>query len=71
MKESNIVILKRLQNEILVGDGAIGTMLYAKGVSLDSNFEHLNLVRPNLVAGLADEFALEGRGIKDSYCMRT
>jgi len=53
-------ILERLKHEILVGDGAVGTMLYAKGVSLDSNFEHLNLVRPALVRELADEYVAAG-----------
>ena len=41
--------LDRLHNEVLVGDGAIGTMFFAKGVSLEANVEHLNLVRPALV----------------------
>ncbi|HEY3309444.1 MAG TPA: bifunctional homocysteine S-methyltransferase/methylenetetrahydrofolate reductase [Desulfuromonadaceae bacterium] len=53
-------ILKALQNQILTGDGAAGTMLYAKGVSLDSNFEHLNLVRPDLVEELALEYLATG-----------
>jgi homocysteine S-methyltransferase len=53
-------ILERLKNEILTGDGAVGTMLYAKGVSLDSNFEHLNLVRPTLVKELALEYVAAG-----------
>jgi len=53
-------ILERLKHEILIGDGAVGTMLYAKGVSLDSNFEHLNLVRPSLVRELADEYVAAG-----------
>ena len=60
MNENKSHILKRLLNEVLVGDGAIGTMLYAKGVSLDSNFEHLNLVRPGLVAELAREYVAAG-----------
>lgn len=60
MNESKKHILKRLKNEVLVGDGAVGTMLYAKGVSLDSNFEHLNLVRPDLVAELAREYIEAG-----------
>ncbi|ABQ24918.1 bifunctional homocysteine S-methyltransferase/methylenetetrahydrofolate reductase [Geotalea uraniireducens] len=50
----------RLRHEVLVGDGAIGTMLYAKGVSLDANFEHLNLVRPELVLGLHQEYVAAG-----------
>ncbi|HEX9078403.1 MAG TPA: bifunctional homocysteine S-methyltransferase/methylenetetrahydrofolate reductase [Desulfuromonadaceae bacterium] len=53
-------ILDRLKTEILTGDGAVGTMLYAKGVSLDSNFEHLNLVRPGLVLELAGEYVAAG-----------
>ena len=53
-------ILERLENEILIGDGAAGTMLYAKGVSLESNFEHLNLVRPTLVLELAREYIAAG-----------
>ena len=60
MKENNNHILKRLTNEVLTGDGAIGTMLYAKGVSLDSNFEHLNLIRPSLVEELAREYVAAG-----------
>jgi methionine synthase / methylenetetrahydrofolate reductase(NADPH) len=60
MKENKNHILKRLKNEVLTGDGAIGTMLYTKGVSLESNFEHLNLVRPNLVAELAREYVAAG-----------
>jgi len=53
-------ILDRLKTEILTGDGAVGTMLYAKGVGLDSNFEHLNLVRPGLVRELAQEYVAAG-----------
>jgi methionine synthase I (cobalamin-dependent)/5,10-methylenetetrahydrofolate reductase len=55
-----MTILERLNREILTGDGAVGTMLYAKGVSLESNFEHLNLVRPGLVLELAREYAAAG-----------
>ena len=36
MNENRNRILKRLTNEVLTGDGAIGTMLYTKGVSLDN-----------------------------------
>ena len=52
--------LDRLQNEVLVGDGAIGTMLYTKGVGLEANFEHLNLVRPELVLELHGEYIAAG-----------
>jgi methionine synthase / methylenetetrahydrofolate reductase(NADPH) len=52
--------LERVREEVLVGDGAIGTMLYAKGVSLEANFEHLNLVRPELVLELHREYLAAG-----------
>ena len=52
--------LERVAGAVLVGDGAIGTMLYAKGVALDANFEHLNLVRPELVLELHSEYLAAG-----------
>ena len=52
--------LELVKEEVLVGDGAIGTMLYSKGVGLDANFEHLNLVRPALVAELHREYLAAG-----------
>lgn len=52
--------LDRLHNEVLVGDGAIGTMFFAKGVSLEANVEHLNLVRPALVSELHREYLAAG-----------
>jgi methionine synthase I (cobalamin-dependent)/5,10-methylenetetrahydrofolate reductase len=52
--------LDRIQNEVLVGDGAVGTMLYAKGVGLEANFDHLNLVSPRLVRELHDEYIAAG-----------
>ena len=42
-------ILERLEKRPLVSDGAMGTMLYAKGVSLNRCFDELNLVSPQLV----------------------
>jgi methionine synthase I (cobalamin-dependent)/5,10-methylenetetrahydrofolate reductase len=53
-------ILETVQNEIVIADGAIGTMLYSKGVSLEANFEHLNLVRPELVLDLHSEYIAAG-----------
>ena len=52
--------LELIKEEVIVGDGAAGTMLYSKGVGLDANFEHLNLVRPSLVAELHREYLEAG-----------
>lgn len=59
-------IVERLRTEVLTGDGAVGTMLYAKGVSLESNFEHLNLVRPGLVLELAREYVAAGAQVVET-----
>src|SRR5512136_880272 len=55
--------LELLKEQILIGDGAIGTMLYGKGVGLDANFEHLNLVRPRLVSELHREYLAAGANL--------
>ena len=57
---NNKTVIDRFRSEILAGDGAVGTMLYTKGISLDSNFEHLNLIRPSLVLELAREYVAAG-----------
>jgi len=52
--------LELIKERILIGDGAVGTMLYNKGIGLDANFEHLNLVRPSLVTELHREYLAAG-----------
>jgi homocysteine S-methyltransferase len=41
--------LDRLQNSVLLFDGAIGTMLYSRGVFINRCYDELNLSRPGLV----------------------
>ncbi len=50
----------RLRDEIIIGDGAMGTLLYSRGVPLESNFEHLNLVRPELVRQVHEDYVRAG-----------
>lgn len=52
--------LERLVGEVLIGDGAMGTLLYSRGVPLEANFEHLNLVRPELVRQVHADYAEAG-----------
>src|SRR5215471_21785303 len=44
----------------LVCDGAMGTMLYAKGVFINKSFEALNLAQPDLVAQVHEEYVRAG-----------
>src|SRR5579875_1264226 len=41
--------LERLERRILVADGAMGTMLYSKGIPFSQCFDELNLAMPALV----------------------
>ena len=52
--------LQRLEEQVLVGDGAIGTMLYSRGVTAESGFERLNLTSPDLVLTLHADYIAAG-----------
>ncbi len=46
---SKDTFLQRLQETVLVGDGAMGTMIYSRGVFINRCFDELNLSNPDLV----------------------
>src|ERR1044071_4901021 len=48
--------LERLQDGVVVGDGAMGTMLYARGVFVNRCFDELNLSNPALVRSVHEEY---------------
>ncbi|HET9910899.1 MAG TPA: bifunctional homocysteine S-methyltransferase/methylenetetrahydrofolate reductase [Anaerolineales bacterium] len=43
-------LLERLSTETLLADGAMGTMLHARGIGFDKCFDELNLTNPSAVA---------------------
>lgn len=55
--------LEALASRVLVCDGAMGTMLYAKGVFINRCFESLNLTQPALVAEVHREYLQAGADI--------
>lgn len=44
----------------MIGDGAMGTMLYARGVPLAQSFDSLNLLRPHLVRSIHEAYIEAG-----------
>lgn len=52
--------LQHIRDNIIVGDGAMGTMLYAKGIPTSHCFEELNLSRPALVQEILREYVQAG-----------
>jgi methionine synthase I (cobalamin-dependent)/5,10-methylenetetrahydrofolate reductase len=56
--------IKRLaENEIFVCDGAMGTMLYSKGIYIDRCFDELNLSNPDLVKDIHQGYLESGADI--------
>ncbi|HEV8346169.1 MAG TPA: homocysteine S-methyltransferase family protein, partial [Vicinamibacterales bacterium] len=52
-----------IENRVLVCDGAMGTMLYAKGVFINKSFDALNVTQPDLVAEVHQEYVRAGADI--------
>src|SRR5262245_21649814 len=55
--------LDALAERVLVCDGAMGTMLYAKGVFINKSFDALNVTQPDLVAEVHAEYVRAGADI--------
>jgi methionine synthase I (cobalamin-dependent)/5,10-methylenetetrahydrofolate reductase len=55
--------LEALDERVLVCDGAMGTMLYAKGVFINKSFDALNITQPDLVAEVHQEYVRAGADV--------
>src|SRR4026208_2398664 len=52
-----------LASRVLVCDGAMGTMLYAKGIFLNRSFDELNLTQPDFVAEVHQAYVRAGADV--------
>ncbi len=57
---------KKLESKIIVADGAMGTMLYAKGIFINRCFDELNLSAPQLVREIHQEYAKAGAEVLET-----
>src|SRR5262245_17414831 len=55
--------LEELDNRVLVCDGAMGTMLYGKGIFLNRSFDELNLTQPDFVAEVHQAYVRAGADV--------
>lgn len=53
-------LFDRLAHEVVVGDGALGTMLYARGVPLGTCYDQLNLTDRELVKSIHRQYVIAG-----------
>lgn len=56
----------KLQSKIVVADGAMGTMLYAKGIFINRCFDELNLSAPQIVKEIHQEYVRAGAEVLES-----
>ncbi len=56
----------KLQSKIVVADGAMGTMLYAKGIFINRCFDELNLSAPQLVREIHSEYVRSGAEVLET-----
>src|SRR5215475_10955310 len=54
------------ENRVYVFDGAMGTMLYSRGVYINRCYDELNLTSPELVLGLHREYVKAGADILET-----
>lgn len=53
-------ILEQLRQRPLLCDGAMGTLLYARGVTYEQCFDALNMTQPELIQGIHSEYISAG-----------
>jgi homocysteine S-methyltransferase len=60
LKEKTMNLLETLNRKTILADGAMGTMLHARGVGFDKCFDELNLTNPAAVAEIHREYIEAG-----------
>lgn len=60
MKTTKTAFTERLREGILLCDGGMGTMLYAKGIYLQTCFDVLNISQPELIREIHREYIAAG-----------
>ena len=58
--------LEELDRRVLVCDGAMGTMLYARGIFLNRSFDELNLKQPDLVCEIHQTYLRSGADVLET-----
>ncbi len=59
-RDERYPFLRRLRSGPLLADGAMGTMIYSKGISFEQCFDALNLTQPGLIGSIHDAYLAAG-----------
>ena len=58
--ENRSDFLRHLESHIVVCDGAMGSMLYRRGIYINQCYDNINVVRPHLVKSIHQEYIQAG-----------
>lgn len=59
-------LLSRIKQSPVLCDGAMGTLLYAKGIFINRSYDELNLSQPDLIRGIHHEYLQAGAEIVET-----
>src|SRR5947208_14853650 len=60
MSSSDSAFLGALQQQPVLCDGAMGTLLYSKGIFINRCYDELNVSEPELIRGIHQEYLHSG-----------
>jgi homocysteine S-methyltransferase len=60
VQRPDVPFLEKLKEAILVFDGAMGSLLYERGIFVTQNFEQLNVTRPDVVKRIHADYLAAG-----------
>ena len=62
--------LDKLKSGIILGDGAMGTVLYSRGIFINRCYEELNLLQPNVIEEIHNEYINAGSELIETNTFR-
>jgi len=62
--------IDKINNEIIIGDGAMGTMLYSRGIFINRCYEELNISQPEVIKEIHSEYINAGADLIETNTFR-
>ncbi|MBT4638781.1 MAG: bifunctional homocysteine S-methyltransferase/methylenetetrahydrofolate reductase, partial [Deltaproteobacteria bacterium] len=59
-------IIEHLKEKPLIWDGPMGTMIYSKGIFINTCYDELSLTKPELITGIHEEYRGAGANILET-----
>lgn len=71
MNAKGSLFLEKAKQMVMIGDGAFGTMLYARGIPTDACLEALSLSQPEVIESILEEYRTCGAQLLEtnSFCL--